>query len=56
MDDRSAGWGVAIDGADLTLLCLRALLWCGCRLRLGGPWQCGRRDGEGSDVLLALFE
>uniref|UniRef100_A0A3B4TA38 High affinity choline transporter 1-like n=1 Tax=Seriola dumerili TaxID=41447 RepID=A0A3B4TA38_SERDU len=34
--------------------CERALLWCGCRLRLGGPWQCGRRDGEGGTMSVIL--
>ncbi|MEQ2305205.1 hypothetical protein AMECASPLE_035344, partial [Ameca splendens] len=48
------GWRVAIDGADLTLLCLRALLWCGCRLLQGDPWQCGRRDGEGGTMRVIL--
>ncbi|XP_037620318.1 high affinity choline transporter 1-like isoform X4 [Sebastes umbrosus] len=32
----------------------RALLWCGCRLLLGGPWQCGRRDGEGGTMSVIL--
>ncbi|XP_033480796.1 high affinity choline transporter 1-like isoform X2 [Epinephelus lanceolatus] len=31
-----------------------ALLWCGCRLRLGGPWQCWRRDGEGGTMSVIL--
>ncbi|XP_053713505.1 high affinity choline transporter 1-like isoform X2 [Synchiropus splendidus] len=47
------GW-VATD-ADLTLLCLRALFWCGCRPRLGGSWQCGRNcEGGTMRVILDL--